>query len=85
MKDILAAVPQVAYICLDVANGYSEHFTSFVREARRDFPDKTIMVSWQAGARNIKFCLKLLKSSGGVLRDNRVALISVFALRLATW
>lgn len=43
MKEILAAIPQVTYICLDVANGYSEHFTSFVREVRKDFPDKTIM------------------------------------------
>ena len=44
MKEILAAIPQITYICLDVANGYSEHFTSFVREVRKDFPDKTIMV-----------------------------------------
>eukprot|EP00731_Ephydatia_muelleri_P026250 Em0018g350a len=43
MKEILAAIPQITYICLDVANGYSEHFTSFVREVRKDFPDKTIM------------------------------------------
>lgn len=43
LKEVLAAVPQIAYICLDVANGYSEHFTSFVREVRKDFPDKTIM------------------------------------------
>ncbi|MDD9900475.1 MAG: GMP reductase [Alphaproteobacteria bacterium] len=30
-------------ICLDVANGYTEHFVDFVREVRRHHPDKIIM------------------------------------------
>tara|TARA_R110002124_G_scaffold64985_2_gene177488 strand:+ start:295294 stop:296343 length:1050 start_codon:yes stop_codon:yes gene_type:complete len=30
-------------ICIDVANGYSEFFTNFVRQAREDYPDLTIM------------------------------------------
>ena len=30
-------------ICLDVANGYIQHFIDFVREMRRQYPDKTIM------------------------------------------
>ena len=45
LKAIVSAVPQLQYICLDVANGYSEHFVSFVRRTRKDFPDHTILVS----------------------------------------
>lgn len=45
LKEITAKVSAVRYICLDVANGYSEHFVSLVRQARRDFPEHTIMVS----------------------------------------
>ncbi|XP_043914045.1 GMP reductase 2 [Protopterus annectens] len=40
---ILAAVPQIQYICLDVANGYSEHFVQCVKDVREKFPDHTIM------------------------------------------
>lgn len=42
---ILAAVPQIQYICVDVANGYSEHFVHFVKDVRQKFPSHTIMVS----------------------------------------
>lgn len=42
---ILAAVPQLQYICVDVANGYSEHFVHFVKDVREKFPSHTIMVS----------------------------------------
>ncbi len=42
---ILAAVPQIQYICVDVANGYSEHFVNFVKDVRQKFPTHTIMVS----------------------------------------
>lgn len=45
---ILAAVPQIQYICVDVANGYSEHFVNFVKEVRKKFPTHTIMVSYQS-------------------------------------
>lgn len=31
------------FICLDVANGYSEHFVNFVRRVREKFPNVTIM------------------------------------------
>ena len=31
------------FICLDVANGYTEHFVSFVRKVRGAFPDKVII------------------------------------------
>ncbi|MCI4377198.1 hypothetical protein PGIGA_G00200950 [Pangasianodon gigas] len=40
---ILAAVPQIQYICVDVANGYSEHFVHFVKDVRQKFPSHTIM------------------------------------------
>nr|XP_044992537.1 GMP reductase 1 isoform X3 [Jaculus jaculus] len=43
MSRILEAVPQVKFICLDVANGYSEHFVEFVKLVRAKFPEHTIM------------------------------------------
>ncbi|XP_054545395.1 GMP reductase 2 isoform X2 [Talpa occidentalis] len=43
LKEILEAIPQVKYICLDVANGYSEHFVEFVKDVRKCFPSHTIM------------------------------------------
>jgi len=30
-------------VCLDVANGYSEHFVQFVRKVREALPKHTIM------------------------------------------
>lgn len=44
LEQILEAIPQVKYICLDVANGYSEHFVEFVKDVRKRFPKHTIMV-----------------------------------------
>lgn len=44
LKEIVKRVPAVKYICLDVANGYSEHFVTLVRKARKDFPEHSIMV-----------------------------------------
>ena len=35
--------PQLKYICIDVANGYSEHFVSFLKKAREQYPDKVII------------------------------------------
>merc|ERR1712032_1734946 len=43
LAEILAAVPQVKMICLDVANGYSEAFVQCIRSVRTRFPDLTIM------------------------------------------
>jgi len=43
LKNILTALPQINYICLDVANGYTEHFVQCVRNARAAYPDKTII------------------------------------------
>jgi len=35
--------PQLKFICIDVANGYSEHFVNFVKNTREQYPDKVIM------------------------------------------
>jgi GMP reductase len=35
--------PQLRFICIDVANGYSEHFVDFVKKTREECPDKIIM------------------------------------------
>jgi len=40
---ILKANPQLAFICIDVANGYSEHFVHFVHDVRKQYKDKVII------------------------------------------
>ncbi len=40
---IIAAYPQIEFICIDVANGYAESFVEFVQKCRDKFPDKTIV------------------------------------------
>jgi len=35
--------PQYKFICIDVANGYSEHFVEFVKRTRAQYRDKVIM------------------------------------------
>lgn len=41
-KQILSLHPALQFICIDVANGYSEHFTQFLSKAREAWPDKVI-------------------------------------------
>ncbi|RCN34699.1 putative GMP reductase, partial [Ancylostoma caninum] len=43
LRDICAAVPDLDYICIDVANGYSECFIDFIRKVREEYPRHTIM------------------------------------------
>lgn len=43
IKQILEEHPQIEFLCIDVANGYSEHFVDFVKRARAQFPTKTII------------------------------------------
>ncbi len=43
VEEIINNHPRLKFICIDVANGYSEHFVSFVKQARTKFPDKVIM------------------------------------------
>ncbi|WP_456463250.1 GMP reductase [Lutibacter sp.] len=35
--------PELKFICIDVANGYSEHFVNFVKKTREKYPNKVIM------------------------------------------
>ncbi len=42
VKAIFEANPQLKYICIDVANGYSEHFVDFVKKTREKFTDQVI-------------------------------------------
>ena len=43
LKSILDFNPHFKFICIDVANGYSEHFVEFVRNTRKQYPDKVII------------------------------------------
>lgn len=43
IKQIVDAHPKINFLCIDVANGYSEFFVEFVRKTRQNFPDKTII------------------------------------------
>lgn len=43
LKDILARYPDYRYICIDVANGYSEAFGDFVELVRKQYPTHTII------------------------------------------
>lgn len=43
LQDIITAIPQIKFICIDVANGYSENFVEYVIKIRKLFPEKTIM------------------------------------------
>jgi GMP reductase len=43
IKTILENHPKIEFLCIDVANGYSEHFVEFVKRARANFPDKIII------------------------------------------
>ncbi|MFI1771438.1 GMP reductase [Thalassobellus citreus] len=40
---IITANPQIKFICIDVANGYSEHFSNFVKQTRELYPEKVII------------------------------------------
>ncbi|XP_066141000.1 GMP reductase 1-like [Euwallacea fornicatus] len=43
LSEILNAVPLITFICLDVANGYSQFFVDYVRKVRAAFPTHTII------------------------------------------
>jgi len=42
-RKILEEFPEINYICIDVANGYTENFVSFVQLVRKTFPAKVII------------------------------------------
>ena len=43
LVEVTAAIPSLRFVCLDVANGYSEHFVLFVAKVRAALPSHVIM------------------------------------------
>lgn len=43
VDEIISRFPKLDFICIDVANGYSEHFVQYVKQTRQKYPDKVIM------------------------------------------
>lgn len=43
LQSVFAQNPLIKFICIDVANGYSEHFVHFVKQTREAYPDKVII------------------------------------------
>ncbi len=43
LNAILAEFPAIRFICLDVANGYTEQFVSFMSKIRAQHPDKVLI------------------------------------------
>ncbi|WP_062267878.1 GMP reductase [Endozoicomonas arenosclerae] len=43
LNDILALDDKLRFICIDVANGYSEHFVRYVSKVRKQHPNKVII------------------------------------------
>lgn len=41
-QDIMALSDKLIFICIDIANGYSEHLVEYVEKVRAEFPDKVI-------------------------------------------
>lgn len=43
ISTLLTQYKQLQFICLDIANGYSEHFAQYVKKVRTAFPSHIIM------------------------------------------
>jgi len=43
ISTLLTTYKQLQFICLDIANGYSEHFAQYVKKVRTSFPSHIIM------------------------------------------
>ncbi len=43
VDEVFKQNPHLKFLCIDVANGYSEHFVHYVSEARNRFPEKVII------------------------------------------
>lgn len=41
-KDIMVLSDELIFICIDIANGYSEHLVEYIAKVRAAFPDKVI-------------------------------------------
>ncbi|MEH6452491.1 MAG: GMP reductase [Psychromonas sp.] len=40
--DVMALSDEIIFICIDIANGYSEHLVEYVQKVRKAFPEKVI-------------------------------------------
>lgn len=45
LDKILQAIPEISFICLDVANGYTQQFVDMVKKTRFVYPQHTIIAS----------------------------------------
>ena len=43
LQEIMIELPKIKFICLDVANGYSESFVNVVKQVRELYPNKVII------------------------------------------
>ncbi|MBN4047300.1 GMP reductase [bacterium AH-315-P13] len=43
LASIISSNPTIKFICIDVANGYSERFADFVKQTRETYPNKVII------------------------------------------
>ena len=65
---VFCSLPEVQFVCLDVANGYSEHFVKFVARVRAAFPKHTIMVSGGSNKSNTSY--NSISNSSCVINKN---------------
>ena len=52
-QQILRDNPDLNFICIDVANGYSEHFVQFVAKARETWPNKNYLRGQRGDRRDV--------------------------------
>ena len=43
LQQVIQSCPALKFICIDVANGYSEHFVDFVKKTRTKYPELNII------------------------------------------
>jgi hypothetical protein len=63
LTEILTTVKDLKFVCLDVANGYTQHFVEYVRRVRAAFPTHTIIVSLYYLSKMIILVSKLYRSN----------------------
>jgi guanosine monophosphate reductase len=77
LSTLLANHPTLVNICLDVANGYSEHFVAFVRRVRAAFPQHTIIAGNVVTGEMVE---ELILSGADIVKvskKNRAAMLSM--------
>ena len=42
-KEVLSKWPNIKFLCIDVANGYQQNFTDFVKRVKDDHPEKVVI------------------------------------------